>query len=64
MAIGSWGVRQSSGSTTARCPRNSLLVADLYRLSAENRDFLHARFSLGEDPLEPYKTTIEDAVYL
>jgi len=39
------------------------LVADLYRLSGENRDFLHTRFSLGEDPLEPYKTTIEDAVY-
>jgi hypothetical protein len=39
------------------------LIADLYRLSQENRDFLHARFSLGDDPLAPYKELISKAVY-
>ena len=39
------------------------LIADLYRLSKENRDFLHARFGVGDDPLAPYKKTIEECMY-
>lgn len=35
------------------------LVADLYRLSNENRIFLHTRFEIGDNPLGPYKKTIE-----
>ena len=31
------------------------LIAGLYRLSKGNRDFLHARFSIGDDPIGPYK---------
>jgi hypothetical protein len=39
------------------------LVRDLYRLSKQNQAFLAARFSLGEDPLAPYKKTIRDFMY-
>ena len=39
------------------------LVADLYRLSKENQAFLHARFSVGDDPLGPYKKTIHECMY-
>jgi hypothetical protein len=39
------------------------LVADLYRLSKENREFLHARFSVGDDSLGPYKERIRDCMY-
>jgi hypothetical protein len=38
------------------------LIGDLYRLSANNKEFFHARFSLSEDPLESYKRTIQDAI--
>jgi hypothetical protein len=31
------------------------LVQDLYAASKDNKSFLHARFGLGDDPLEPYK---------
>lgn len=34
------------------------LVQDLYAASKDNKVFLHARFGLGEDPLEPYKDVI------
>ena len=34
------------------------LVQDLYAASKDNKAFLHARFGLGDDPLEPYKTII------
>lgn len=34
------------------------LVHDLYSSSKENQTFLHARFGLGADALNPYKTTI------
>jgi hypothetical protein len=34
------------------------LVHDLYTANKDNQVFLHARFGLGEDVLEPYKTTI------
>ena len=38
------------------------LIGDLYSLSEDNREFLHARCSLG-NPLEPYKRRIADALY-
>lgn len=34
------------------------LVHDLYAASQDNQVFLHARFGLGEDVLQPYKATI------
>ncbi len=34
------------------------LIQDLYAASKNNQAFLHARFALGEDVLEPYKFTI------
>ncbi|MBL8297964.1 MAG: hypothetical protein JNN30_06385 [Rhodanobacteraceae bacterium] len=34
------------------------LVQDLYAASNDNKAFLHARFGLGDDPLEPYKKVI------
>jgi hypothetical protein len=39
------------------------LIAGLYRLSKSNRDFLHARFSIGDDPIGPYKKVIEDCMF-
>ncbi len=39
------------------------LVADLYRSSKENQAFLHARLSVGDDPLGPYKKTINGCMY-
>ena len=39
------------------------LIASLYRLSKGNRDFLHARFSIGDDPIAPYKKVIEDCMF-
>jgi len=35
------------------------LIQDLYAASKSNQAFLHARFALGEDVLEPYKATID-----
>ena len=35
------------------------LIQDLYAASKNNQAFLHARFTLGEDVLEPYKATID-----
>ena len=34
------------------------LVQDIYSASKENQTFLHTRFGLGADPLDPYQTTI------
>ena len=34
------------------------LVQDLYAASKENKVFLHARFGLGDDSLQPYKHAI------
>lgn len=34
------------------------LVQALYGSSKDNKTFLHARFGLGDDPLEPYKDAI------
>ncbi len=39
------------------------LAGDLYRLSKENKDFFHARFAVGEDPLAPYKKSIQESMY-
>jgi hypothetical protein len=41
--------------------RASLLgvLQDLYAADKGNRAFLHVRFGLGEDPLQPYKETID-----
>ena len=39
------------------------LIGDLYRLSENNKEFIHARFSLSEDPLESYKRIIQDAIH-
>jgi len=39
------------------------LITDLYHLSSDNKNFLHTRFSLGEDPLRPYKKIIKDCLY-
>lgn len=46
--------------TLADLDHNALLglVQDLYGASKENKAFLHARFGLGGDVLEPYKATI------
>ena len=35
------------------------LVQNLYAAHEHNQAFLHARFGLGEDALEPYKNTID-----
>ncbi|MHA6909638.1 hypothetical protein ACQUJS_14585 [Ralstonia pseudosolanacearum] len=35
------------------------LIQDLYAANKENQTFLHARFSLSEDVLKPYKVTID-----
>ncbi len=39
------------------------LVGDLYRLSKDNKDFLHARFAVVGNPLAPYKKIIEECMY-
>ncbi len=39
------------------------LIGDLYRLSENNKEFFHARFSLSEDPLASYKRVIQDAIH-
>lgn len=38
------------------------LVADLYVFHKDNQTFLHARFGLGENPLEAYKQRIQAAL--
>ncbi|MFH2114741.1 MAG: hypothetical protein ABIJ86_09575 [Spirochaetota bacterium] len=39
------------------------LIKDLYAANKDNQTFLHARFALGKDVLQPYKATIERWVY-
>ena len=39
------------------------LISDLYAYSTPNKNFLHARFSLGSDALKPYKKIIDDALF-
>src|SRR5579863_9774058 len=45
----------------ARLDRKGLLglVRDLYAAHKDNQVFLHARFGLSEDALQPYKQTID-----
>lgn len=40
------------------------VLQDLYAADEGNRAFLHARFGLGEDPLQPYKKTIDRWLWL
>ena len=35
------------------------VLQDLYAADEANRAFLHTRFGLGEDPLQPYKKTVD-----
>jgi hypothetical protein len=35
------------------------LIQDLYAANKDNQAFLHARLGLGENPLKPYKQTID-----
>ena len=39
------------------------LLRDLYRLSPENKDFFHTRFTTGEDHLARYKKIIQYAIH-
>ena len=39
------------------------LLRDVYRLSPENKDFFHTRFSTNDDPLPRYKKIIQDAIH-
>lgn len=39
------------------------LIGDLYRLSENNKEFFHTRFSLKENLLESYKRIIQDAMH-
>lgn len=45
--------------------RTALLgvLKDLYAADEGNRAFLHARFGLGQDPLQPYKKTINQCLW-
>lgn len=38
------------------------IVGELYRLSKENQEFLNVRFDLLDDPLAPFRKSIEDAL--
>ncbi|MFG6441480.1 hypothetical protein [Roseateles sp. LKC17W] len=35
------------------------LLQDLYAAGKDNQAFLHARFALGDDPIKPYRATID-----
>jgi hypothetical protein len=39
------------------------LVADLYSLNAENKSFVHSRYSTGKKSLEPYRSIISKSLY-
>jgi hypothetical protein len=39
------------------------LISDIYNLSKNNKDFLHTRFSIGDDVLAPYKKIIKECMY-
>jgi len=39
------------------------LILDMYDLSKDNKDFLHTRFSIGDDILAPYKKIIKECLY-
>ena len=39
------------------------VLQDLYEADETNRAFLHARFGLGDNPLQPYKKTIDRCLW-
>jgi hypothetical protein len=39
------------------------LISNMYDLSKDNKDFLHTRFSIGDDVLAPYKKIIKECMY-
>jgi hypothetical protein len=39
------------------------LIQDLYAAHKDNRTFLHTRFGLGEDVLEPYKEALDRCLW-
>ena len=39
------------------------LVGDLYALNEGNKSFIHSRYSVGANLLEPYKEIISGALY-
>jgi hypothetical protein len=39
------------------------LVGDLYSLNKDNKVFIHSRFRIGKEQLEPYKKVISEALY-
>jgi len=39
------------------------LIADLYSYSTENKSFIHSRFSIGGQALEPYRSKISESLY-
>jgi len=39
------------------------LIADLYSFIAENKSFIHTRYSIGGQTLEPYRTIISESLY-
>ncbi len=49
----------------ARFDRAALLgvLQDLYTVDERNRAFLHARFGVSEDPLQPYKKVIDASLW-
>lgn len=48
-------------TSLASCDRAALLrvLQDLYAADEDNRAFLHARFGLGENPLQAYKKVVD-----
>jgi hypothetical protein len=39
------------------------LIADLYSSSADNKSFIHSRYSVGGETLEPYRSIISESLY-
>ena len=40
-----------------------MLIKDLYALNKNNKNFIEARYLVGDDVIEPYKKRIDDALY-
>lgn len=45
------------------CAALLAMLQDLYAADESNRAFFHARFCLSEDPLQPYKKTIDRSLW-
>jgi len=39
------------------------LIADLYSSNADNKSFIHSRYSVGGQTLEPYRSIISESLY-